>query len=105
MEAYRPEGTCARQIIFSVNEDGVLTDLKFLGGCLGCLQAIVRFTVGHKISEIISMCDGIKCKNNTSCPEQLAVALRRYQKMKEAEKLDTASETKHRGHPRILETH
>ncbi len=102
MEAYRPEGTCSRQIIFNVNEDGILTDLKFLGGCTGNLQALTRFCLGRPISEIISICSGIKCKNDTSCPDQLAIALRRYQKNKENRMSEIE---RHRGHPRTLNIH
>lgn len=100
MEAYRPEGTCARQILFDVNDDGILIDLKFLGGCTGGLQAMIRFCIGRPVEEIIAVCDGIKCKNDTSCPDQLAYALRKYMRIREAEKSE-----RHRGHPRVLEIH
>ncbi len=103
MEAYRPQGTCSRQILFEVNEQGILTDLKFLGGCVGGLQALSRFAIGKPIAEIIEICDGIKCKNNTSCPEQLAIALRDYIKQKQCEVIETTKVG--RGHPRVLQTH
>ncbi len=80
MEAYRPQGTCSRQILFEVNSDGILTDLKFLGGCTGGSLAIRKFCIGLHITSIIKKFDGIKCKNDTSCPEQLAIALREYYK-------------------------
>lgn len=104
MEAYRPQGTCARQILFSVDEKGILTDLKFLGGCTGGLQALIRFTIGRPVMEVIQMCDGIKCKNDTSCPEQLAIALKHYIKLKQQEALGTLP-MRHRGHPKVLDTH
>ncbi len=104
MEAYRPQGTCARQIIFEVNEQGILTQLKFLGGCSGGLQALVRFSVGKPIAEIIEICDGIKCKNDTSCPEQLAIALREYIKENQRNSLGLNNQIK-RGHPKVLPTH
>ncbi len=102
MEAYRPEGTCSRQIIFAVNDDGILIDLKFLGGCAGNLQALVRFCLGRHINEIIEICGGIKCRNDTSCPDQLAIALRKYQKSLEDPE---SKHDKHRGHPRTLAVH
>lgn len=81
MESYRTSGnTCSKQILFEVDENGILTDLKFLGGCAGGLQAISRFSIGKPIDEIIKICKGIQCKNGTSCPDQLAEALIAYKK-------------------------
>lgn len=102
MEAYRPQGTCSRQILFDVNEQGILVDLKFLGGCPGALQALIRFSIGKPIAEIIEICDGIKCKNDTSCPEQLALALREYIEEKQRE---TNIKNAKRGHPKVVPTH
>ena len=105
MEAYRPQGTCSRQILFEVDDNGILTDLKFLGGCAGGLQALVRFTVGRPVAEIIELCDGIKCKNDTSCPEQLAIALKEYIMEQQREAMGLNDDVRHRGHPRVLPTH
>lgn len=100
MESFRTTGTCSRQILFEVNEDNILTDIKFLGGCPGGLQAIAKLTKGKDINEIISVCEGIKCKNDTSCPDQLAKALKDYLARKEEEKL--CIEPIKRGHPQVL---
>ncbi len=97
MESFRTIGTCSRQIIFDVDDNGILRDLKFLGGCAGGLQALARLTIGKPIKEIIAICSGIKCKNDTSCPDQLAKALIAYQKSKE-EPIDPIK----RGHPQVL---
>lgn len=77
MPNYRTRGTCSREIIFSV-EDNKLTDVKFIGGCSGNLQALARLTIGKDIDEIIATLKGIKCKNDTSCPDQLSRALTEY---------------------------
>lgn len=77
MPIYRTHGTCSREIIFDV-ENNVLTDLKFIGGCSGNLQGIQRICVGKNIDEIIALFKGIKCRNDTSCPDQLARALTEY---------------------------
>ena len=74
---YRTKGSCSREIIFNV-EDGVLTELKFLNGCSGNLQAISKLCKGMKIDYVISTLKGIQCRNGTSCPDQLAVALTEY---------------------------
>lgn len=77
MAIYRTRGTCSREIMFSV-ENNILTDVKFIGGCSGNLQAVSRLTVGHDIDKIIDTLKNIKCKNDTSCPDQLARALMEY---------------------------
>jgi uncharacterized protein (TIGR03905 family) len=67
-------------------EDNKLTSLKFINGCSGNLQAISKLTLGMDIDEIISRFSGIKCKSNTSCPDQLAIALVEYkERMKKKE--------------------
>ena len=103
MEAYRTQGTCSRQILFSVDKEGILTDLKFLGGCTGALQALIRVILGKHIEDVIKLCEGIKCKNDTSCPDQLAVALKHYIRVKQQEAL--SPNARHRGHPRVLDIH
>lgn len=85
---YTLGGTCSKQIIFEV-EDNILTDLKFINGCSGNLQAIARLTKGMHIDEIIDILEGIKCRNNTSCPDQLAIALKEY-KIKQRKKQEAA---------------
>lgn len=77
MAIYHTKGTCSREIYFSV-EDNKLKDVKFMGGCSGNLQGISRLTIGKDIDEIIGTLKGIKCRNNTSCPDQLALALEEY---------------------------
>ena len=77
MPIFNTRGTCSRQIIFTVDDD-ILTDLKFIGGCSGSLQGIAHLIVGRPVDEIIASFKGIKCRNNTSCPDQLALALIKY---------------------------
>jgi uncharacterized protein (TIGR03905 family) len=81
---YWTKGSCSREIIFSVNDDDVLTDVKFLGGCSGNQQAVARLTIGKKTQDIITLLQGIKCRNGTSCPDQLSQALTEYNKKKAA---------------------
>lgn len=80
MSTYRTQGSCSREIIFNVNENSELTDVKFLGGCSGNLQGIGRLVKGMKIDDIIDKFTGIRCRNGTSCPDQLAKALIEYKK-------------------------
>ena len=79
---YYPRGTCSRQILFDVTEDDILTNVKFIGGCSGNLQAIARLVDGKDIDEVIKTLKGIRCKGNTSCGDQLATALMEYKEKK-----------------------
>jgi len=85
METYRTNGTCARQIIFDV-KDNRLISCKFVNGCSGNAQGITKLTNGQDIDEIIAKLSGIQCKHGTSCPDQLAKALAVY-KEKQANKV------------------
>ncbi|MBQ3495101.1 MAG: TIGR03905 family TSCPD domain-containing protein [Clostridia bacterium] len=77
MQTYATKGTCSRQILFDVI-DGKVYNVKFIGGCLGNLQGIARLVEGRDIDEVITTLKGVKCKGNTSCPDQLATALQTY---------------------------
>lgn len=75
---YKTHGTCSTQINFEV-EDGIVTDLSFMGGCNGNLQGVSKLVIGMKPEDVISKLEGIKCGfKSTSCPDQLAKALKEY---------------------------
>lgn len=78
LETYRPSGICSKQIIFTVNEDNVITSCRFIHGCSGNQQGISRLVTGMHIDEVIDRLKGIPCKGITSCPDQLARALMAY---------------------------
>ena len=78
MFTYYTKGTCSRQIIFNVDEKDTLRDVRFIGGCGGNLQGISKLVEGKHIDEVESLLAGIKCRNNTSCPDQLSKAITRY---------------------------
>jgi uncharacterized protein (TIGR03905 family) len=71
-------GTCSRQILFDVTDDMTVKNVKFIGGCSGNLQAVARLVDGKPVDEVISTLKGIKCRSNTSCGDQLALALEDY---------------------------
>ncbi len=75
MYTYSTRGTCSKQIIFELDEDQRIHNVKFIGGCSGNLQGIGKLVEGRKAEEIIPLLKGIRCKQNTSCPDQLAKAL------------------------------
>ncbi|MCM1110622.1 MAG: TIGR03905 family TSCPD domain-containing protein [Clostridium sp.] len=73
---YQTEGTCSRLIEFGI-ENGRISGVSFLGGCNGNLQGIAALVEGRKPEDVISRIEGIRCGNKTtSCPDQLARALR-----------------------------
>ena len=78
MQTYMTKGTCSRQILSDVTEDMKLKNVKFIGGCSGNLQAVARLVENKDIDEVISLLKGIKCRSNTSCGDQLALALEDY---------------------------
>lgn len=82
MYTYKTNGTCSRQIIFDV-KDGKVENVKFIGGCMGNLQGIAKLVNGKPVDDVISTLTGIRCRNNTSCPDQLAKALEDYKKSNE----------------------
>lgn len=74
--SYRTQGTCSTQINIDVEED-VLKEVEFFGGCNGNLQGISSLVKGMKIEDIIMRLEGIRCGfKSTSCPDQLAQALK-----------------------------
>ena len=76
---YCPQGTCSKLIEIDIDNDGILQDVHFLGGCHGNLQGIGALVRGMKVDDIIAKLAGIRCGyKNTSCPDQLARALTQY---------------------------
>ena len=76
MVSYATRGTCARQIDVEV-EDGIITYVKFHGGCNGNLKGIAALVEGMDVDAVIERVRGIRCgMKQTSCPDQLARALK-----------------------------
>lgn len=73
---FRPRGVCAQEMRVEVDEQGVIQNLKVLGGCNGNLQGISALVKGMKAEEAAQRLRGICCGfKNTSCPDQLAQGL------------------------------
>ncbi len=73
---YRTSGTCSQRIFFEI-EDGKLKNVQFLGGCNGNLKGIGSLVEGMHIDDVIARLEGTTCgMKNTSCPDQLAKALK-----------------------------
>ena len=73
---YKTKGTCSQHILFDV-EDGKVMNVQFIGGCNGNLKGIGALVEGMNIDDVIARVDGIRCGGKeTSCPDQLATALK-----------------------------
>lgn len=74
--SYTPRGVCSRQINIEV-EDGVVKSVSYIGGCNGNLKGIGRLVEGMPVDEVIRRLEGTTCgMKPTSCPDQLAQALK-----------------------------
>ena len=73
---YKTKGTCSQHILFDI-EDGKVKNVQFLGGCNGNLKGIAALVDGMDVDAVIERVDGICCGGKeTSCPDQLATALK-----------------------------
>lgn len=76
MYQYKTKGTCSQMIYFDV-EDNKVKNTQFIGGCNGNLKGIAALVEGMPVEEAIIRLEGIKCgMKSTSCPDQLAQALK-----------------------------
>ena len=77
---YKTNGTCSREIQFDVEEvngEKIVKNVKFIGGCNGNLKGIGKLVDGMKVDEVIRRLEGTTCgMKETSCPDQLAKALK-----------------------------
>ena len=73
---YVTRGTCATAINLEV-ENGIIQSVEFVGGCHGNTQGVAALVKGMDVEEAISRLEGIDCRGRgTSCPDQLAQALK-----------------------------
>lgn len=78
MSTFKTTGVCARTINFEV-EGETIKSVQFVGGCAGNTQGVARLIEGMNIDEAIRRMEGIECGvKGTSCPDQLAKALKSY---------------------------
>ncbi len=73
---YQPRGVCSQRLSFELDENEVVHNVRFLGGCPGNTVGVATLAEGHKATELIKMLKNIDCGGRgTSCPDQLAIAL------------------------------
>jgi uncharacterized protein (TIGR03905 family) len=74
MHKYCTQGVCASEIDFEI-ENGLVKNVHFTDGCPGNLEAICILVEGMPVAEVTEKLRGIVCQNDTSCADQLAIAL------------------------------
>ncbi|MBQ9773680.1 MAG: TIGR03905 family TSCPD domain-containing protein [Clostridia bacterium] len=75
---YTPHGVCSRAIDIAI-ENGIIQEVRYHGGCAGNTQGVSALIKGMRIEDAIERLSGIRCGfKSTSCPDQLANALREY---------------------------
>lgn len=75
---YKTRGTCASAIEIELTENDIIENVRFIGGCKGNTTGISALVKGMKAQDVIARVEGIRCGfKPTSCPDQLAVALKK----------------------------
>lgn len=73
---YKTKGTCSKEIHIELDGD-LIKSVKFVKGCPGLTQGLERMLIGTKVNDVIHKLNGIQCLDKgTSCPDQLAKALK-----------------------------
>ncbi len=76
---FMTRGTCSRQIDYEIDDNGCVRNVSFVGGCNGNLKGIGALVDGLEPGQVIERLKGIRCGvKETSCPDQLAIALERH---------------------------
>lgn len=74
--SFRPNGVCSQEMRVELDDQGIIRDLKVVGGCSGNLQGISALVRDMPAQEAIARLRGIRCGfKSTSCPDQLAQGL------------------------------
>ena len=79
MFQYQTRGTCSTRIDLEIDENGIITYCKIINGCKGNTEGLCRMVTGRKADEVAETLQGIPCRGDTSCPDQLSRAIRAYQ--------------------------
>lgn len=75
--SFKTKNVCATEINFKV-EENIVKEIKFIGGCPGSAVGVSALAEGMQVEEVIERLEGIQCRSRgTSCPDQLAQALKK----------------------------
>lgn len=75
--SFKPSGVCCREMTFELDDNNVIIDVDFMGGCAGNLIGIKHLVMGQNASDVVARLEKIPCgSKTTSCPDQLSKALK-----------------------------
>jgi len=75
--SFKPNGVCCREMVFELDDNNVIVDVDFIGGCPGNLIGIKQLVLGQQADDVANRLQNITCgAKSTSCPDQLSKALR-----------------------------
>ena len=77
MYKFKTHGTCSSEILIDLDGD-TIKSVQFINGCTGNTQGVAKLAIGRKADEVAEMLQGIPCRGDTSCPDQLSRAIRSY---------------------------
>ena len=72
-----PRNVCSVDM-YVTHEDGIIKKVRIVRGCPGNTQGVAALLVGMTLEEAVNRLEGIQCRNGTSCPDQLAKAIKQY---------------------------
>jgi len=74
---FKPSGVCCREMILDIDDNNIITNVDFIGGCPGNLIGIKQLVIGQNANEVSDKLAGVTCGSKpTSCPDQLSKAIR-----------------------------
>lgn len=80
---FLPVGVCSKKMVVECDENEVITKVQIIGGCPGNTLGVSKLCLGKKVDEVISLLEGVRCgMKSTSCPDQLAKALKKLKETK-----------------------
>ena len=75
--SFKPNGVCCREMVFELDDNNVIVNVDFIGGCPGNLIGIKQLVLGQQADDVANRLQNITCGvKSTSCPDQLSKALR-----------------------------
>lgn len=76
---FKPNGVCCREMILEVDDNNIITNVDFIGGCPGNLIGLKNLAIGQNAKDVADRLAGIPCGGKTtSCPDQLSKAIHEY---------------------------
>ena len=77
--SFKPSGVCCKEMILEIDENNIIRNVDFIGGCPGNLIGIKQLCIGQDAKDVADRLEGIPCGGkSTSCPDQLSKAIREY---------------------------